>query len=283
MSVVAAAAAALAAPPRDYLPSMSPGVLPVAPPSPPSSFGTPPPAASDDEGDDARPPALEPAATCALPGCSRPVFIDFDGVAFPFCGRSHGRAYQRLPDSIVLAPAPEASICAWPGCDKAVHPPEASSSTPYRCCGRRHAIALELEHRRLLAAVHPPRVIIDHSTIPVLPHNADEDVPPVIVPAAVPAPPPAVSVVPPPGLTPAVANRVFRQRHWMARQLAARTSPRPCAFNGSRLCPICRAPFRVGQEMVKCYVQEASGAPPWIHLDCANAIIVARGAPGLLA
>mmetsp|Transcript_11014 Transcript_11014/g.22162 ORF Transcript_11014/g.22162 Transcript_11014/m.22162 type:complete len:114 (+) Transcript_11014:932-1273(+) len=100
-----------------------------------------------------------------------------------------------------------------------------------------------------------------------------------------PPPPPPVLPIPPAlaGRGPGIEPRVFRQRFWMERQLRARAEPRPCTYNGTHPCPLCGLTFRIGQELVKCYVVEAMGAPPWVHLDCVNAILVARGVPGLRA
>jgi len=128
-----------------------------------------------------------------------------------------------------------------------------------------------------LAPVPPPPPLRAHVAVAAA---APPHVPPLVRARPPPlAPPPPV----PPALAargPSVEARVFRQRHWIARQLAARSEPRPCSFNGSRKCPLCQQTFTIGQEMVKCYVEEL-GAPPWVHLDCVNVILYQRGAPGL--
>jgi len=153
-----------------------------------------------------------------------------------------------IAQPVLGLPRPGSPGCALPGCTLSRF--RKPDGRPYDYCRRSHA----QDHRRMIEAA------------------AEAGVPPDSPPPLV----PLMSVVITADL--ATQDSVARQRSWMAKQLGARTEPRPCRFNGSRPCPLCGTPFQVGQEIVKCYAHGA-GQPPWVHVACVDEILRRRNMP----
>lgn len=41
---------------------------------------------------------VQPSEVCALPGCLKPVWVDDDGFAFDYCGKTHSEQARMSPD-----------------------------------------------------------------------------------------------------------------------------------------------------------------------------------------
>ena len=70
---------------------------------------------------------------CALPGCSRPAYVD-NGRALDYCGRTHSDEARKRGLISPHSPGPVAPVktCALSGCSKPVAP-------GFDYCGRTHA------------------------------------------------------------------------------------------------------------------------------------------------
>jgi len=169
-----------------------------------------------------------------------------------------------------LGPPPSVlAVCGLQGCRRPVYVDDLGVKYAFcsRSHGRTHRQRLEAEHARAPTPLHPR---------PVLPAASSGAPPSGEAPASAPLSEGAASAVITADLP--TQERVLKQRNWMAKQLQSRTEPRPCRFNGTRPCPLCNLPFRIGQELVKCYAH-GGGAPPWVHVECVNEILGRQGRP----
>mmetsp|Transcript_62469 Transcript_62469/g.129770 ORF Transcript_62469/g.129770 Transcript_62469/m.129770 type:complete len:303 (+) Transcript_62469:1615-2523(+) len=234
-------------------------------------------------------------AVCKLSGCNEPVWVNGDGTMFEFCSRTHGREYAALQG----AEGGETSgftedhglFCAREGCHKPVKPPHTGASggcmgrgpTRYNFCCRQckttHGVGegsipysttvplnrawyRDVMERAVEDAVQAMEQSEGGSGVESAAGSQDE--------SARFSPPPLSA------LSPEVISSVMRCQALMKRQMANRARPYEAQYNGRRKCPICSRPFRIGEGMVKCYVDPDPDCV-WVHVLCAQAIVSAKG------
>lgn len=79
---------------------------------------------------------------------------------------------------------------------------------------------------------------------------------------------------------PDVVASVMRCVGLMKLLLARGERPYRAQFTGTSKCALCDRIFRMGQEMVKCYV-DPNPAIRWVHVACAQNIVTANGGPSI--
>mmetsp|Transcript_61492 Transcript_61492/g.127024 ORF Transcript_61492/g.127024 Transcript_61492/m.127024 type:complete len:119 (+) Transcript_61492:845-1201(+) len=88
--------------------------------------------------------------------------------------------------------------------------------------------------------------------------------------------PSRVSPLPVSTLPPEAVASVLRCQGFMRKLMATRAKPYEAQFEGRKRCPLCSGCFRVGEGMVKCYV-DPDPSCRWVHVLCPQAIVSANG------